>query len=353
MVAVSICLPVYNGETYLDSAIDSVLAQTFADFELIIVDDCSTDESFAIAQKYAASDARVRVFRNGKNLGLFQNYNRCLNEAKGTFIKTFAQDDVLEPTMLETVVAAFKAHPNVGLISTGKRWVSASGETLQTFKQFPENTVLPGREVIRYNLIQLTNWVGEPSTVTFRSNLRDTGFDTELFHYGDIDYWFRIVEKCDYLYISEPLCAFRRHAKSATCKNLNGMYFALDILRMGRKYQSYLNEIGETPEHFAKRAVETIALNLDHLVRNEDLDLEKCLAARPAQMPIDEAQAFKQLSYDACRYVTELLEKISDLEHKMVDQRKTFEAQIQNMQESTSWKITAPLRGMAKTRGGA
>jgi glycosyltransferase involved in cell wall biosynthesis len=351
-MAVSVCLPIYNGERFLAQAIESVLTQTYTDFELIIVDDCSQDNSLAIAQQFANSDARVRIVKNELNIGLFQNYNRCLQEATGSLIKPFAQDDVLAPQMLERLAAAFEKYPNVGLISTGKRWISETGDTLQTFRQFPQDTVVSGHEVIRYNLMGLTNWVGEPSTVCFRAELKGTGFDTNLFHYGDIDYWFQVIEKSDYLYLSEVLCAFRRHAQSATSKNLSGMYFALDILRMGEKYRWYLEEIGESREHFTKRALEVIAMNMDHLVRNEGLDLEGCLRARPSRMPIDEAAAFKELSFDACRYITELLATISDLEHRMEDQRKNFEAQIQDMRESTSWKITAPLRNIAGMRGG-
>lgn len=353
MVAVAICLPVYNGDRFLRDALESVLAQTFGDFELIAVDDCSSDSSRAILSEYAQRDPRIRVIFNENNLGLFQNYNRCLNEAKAAFIKPFAQDDILAPTMLEKVVAAFGRYPTARLISTGKRWLGTNGETLKTFELFKENTLVSSWEVITYNLIQLSNWVGEPSTVTFRSEYRGTGFDTTLFHYGDIDYWFRIIEGGDYLYLNDTLCGFRRHEGSATSKNLSGMYFALDVLKMGAKYRTYLDQLGESEQHFAQRAVEQIAMNVDHLVRNESLNLEACLKARPSQMPIDEAAAFKELAFDACRYVTTLLERISALEHQMADQKRHHELQLNDIHQSTSWKLTAPLRHFARARSGS
>jgi glycosyltransferase involved in cell wall biosynthesis len=346
MVAVSICLPVYNGKRYLSDAIESVLSQTFADFELIISDDNSTDGSQEIAIAYSAKDSRVRVLNNQQNIGLFQNYNRCLTECRGVFIKPFAQDDLLEPRMLETVVQAFEQHPDVSLIATAKRWVGEAGETLQTFNLFPKDTVITGEEVIMYNLIQMSNWVGEPSTVTFRANRVGTGFDTNLFHYGDIDYWFRIVEGSNMLYLANVLCGFRRHSGSATSKNLSGMYFAPDVLRMGEKYASYLRKLGESPEHFTKRAMEQIALNVDHLVRNEGLNLEACLAARPSQMPIDEAAAFKALAFHSMRRITDLLEEISALQHQKEALREHYEKRLSDIHSSTSWKITAPLRAM-------
>lgn len=353
MVRISVCLPVYNGERFLAQAIESVLAQTYGDFELIVIDDCSTDASPAIAERYAAQDSRIRLLKNESNVGLFQNYNRCLQEANGEFIKPFAQDDLLAPTMFERMIERFEANPSVALMSVGKRWLSESGETLQSFKLFPKDTMVSGKEVIRYNLIGLNNWVGEPSTVMYRAAHKGTGFDTTLFHYGDIEYWFRIAENHDYLYLAEELCGFRRHRGSATSKNLSGLYFALDILNLGKKYRGYLEEIGETPEHFSKRAMEVISLHVDHLVRKENLDLQACLRARPSQMPIDEARAFKQLSFEAGRYIVDLLSRISALEHQLEDQRSHFEAQIKNIHESSSWKITAPLRRIVRPRAGS
>lgn len=352
MVAVSICLPVYNGEKYLAAAIESALWQTFKDFELIIVDDASTDSSYEIAQDWAEQDSRIRLIRNDHNIGLFQNYNRCLREAQGKYIKPFAQDDVLDSEMLQELVRVLEQQPSVALVSSAKRWVSETGDTLDTFNQFPRDTTISGTEVIRYNLIRLTNWVGEPSTVMFRAERIGEGFDTQLFHYGDIEYWFRIVEKSQYQYLNRVLCSFRRHAGSATSKNLRGMYFALDIFRLGERYAPYLQEIGESREHFVKRALEAIALNVNHLVQTESVTVQDCLSARPSQMPIDEAAAFKQVTFEAVRYITDLLAQVSDLEHKLVDQRQYMQTQIDDMRRSTSWKITAPLRNLVKTKGG-
>ena len=120
---VSICLPVYNGESYLKDAIESALGQSFGDFELLIGDDCSTDRSEEIAQSYAQKDSRIVYWRNATNKGLFGNYNECMNRAVGEFIKPYAQDDMFEPTMLQEMLAAFKKHPDVTLIACARRIV--------------------------------------------------------------------------------------------------------------------------------------------------------------------------------------------------------------------------------------
>ena len=98
MPTVSICLPVYNGERFLREAIESVLAQTYEDYELLISDDLSQDSSLEIAHSYAKRDTRIIVSSNPKNLGLFANYNACQKLASGKYIKPFAQDDSTCPS---------------------------------------------------------------------------------------------------------------------------------------------------------------------------------------------------------------------------------------------------------------
>src|SRR5437899_12562971 len=98
--SVSICIPTYNGAAHLAPCLESALNQTWTDFELLIVDDASSDDTVAITEACAARDRRVRVARNPRNLGLVGNWNRCLELAKGTWIKFLFQDDLLSPACL-------------------------------------------------------------------------------------------------------------------------------------------------------------------------------------------------------------------------------------------------------------
>ncbi|ABQ90760.1 glycosyl transferase, family 2 [Roseiflexus sp. RS-1] len=112
---VSIGLPVYNGERYLASALESILAQTFGDFEVIISDNASTDATPEICRAYMARDPRIRYVRNERNLGAAPNYNRVFHLARGMYFRWHAHDDLLAPTYLEQCVAALDAHPGVVL----------------------------------------------------------------------------------------------------------------------------------------------------------------------------------------------------------------------------------------------
>lgn len=110
---ISIGLPVFNGETYIEEALDSILAQTYTDFELIISDNASTDRTPEICQGYAAKDSRIRYFRNPENLGGVPNYNRTFELSGGEYFKWAAHDDVLAPGFLKECVRVLDERPDV------------------------------------------------------------------------------------------------------------------------------------------------------------------------------------------------------------------------------------------------
>jgi glycosyltransferase involved in cell wall biosynthesis len=104
----SIGLPVFNGERYISQAIDSILIQTFKDFELIISDNASTDRTEQICQEYVKKDSRIKYHKNERNIGGPNNYNLLVKLASGKYFKWAAHDDVLEPTYLEKLLTYLK-----------------------------------------------------------------------------------------------------------------------------------------------------------------------------------------------------------------------------------------------------
>ena len=109
----SIGLPVYNGERYLRQALDAILTQSFSDFELIISDNASTDQTAEICQEYALKDARIRYVRQSENLGAADNFNYVFTQARGEYFKWAAHDDLLEPDFLEACIAVLDSDPFV------------------------------------------------------------------------------------------------------------------------------------------------------------------------------------------------------------------------------------------------
>lgn len=130
---ISVALPVYNGERYLGAAIESVLAQTRADFELVICDNASTDGSDAIARGYAARDPRIRCFRNDKNIGAARNFCRAFELSGGRYFRWLAADDLMASAALERCAAVLDAQPDVVLASTAAEMIGEHGERLRLY----------------------------------------------------------------------------------------------------------------------------------------------------------------------------------------------------------------------------
>jgi len=131
---VSIGVPVYNGEQYLAATLDSLLAQTFGDFELIICDNASVDGTAAIASAYAARDRRVRHVRNDRNLGSTRNYNRAFHLAGGEYFRWFAADDLAAPESLARCVELLDAEPAAALAYPRTRLIDEQGHAIRDYE---------------------------------------------------------------------------------------------------------------------------------------------------------------------------------------------------------------------------
>jgi glycosyltransferase involved in cell wall biosynthesis len=209
---VSVCIPSYCGAPYIKASIDSVLAQTWTDFELIIVDDHSPDDTFEIAT--TVIDPRIRCLRNDRRLGAEENWNRCLREASGRYVKILPQDDLLAPDCLEQQVAVFESDQprNLALVFCARQIIDGDGRHLIERRPFgAQMRRVNGRAVFRQCLRSGTNAIGEPSAVLFRRDIaRETGgFDATFPYVIDLDYWLRLLAHGDAVYIPDALASFR------------------------------------------------------------------------------------------------------------------------------------------------
>ncbi|MBX9686093.1 MAG: glycosyltransferase [Candidatus Obscuribacterales bacterium] len=347
---ISVCLPVFNGSKHLSAAIDSILTQSLGNFELLIADDGSSDGSQEILSDYARKDSRIRYWKNEARLGLFANYNACIMQATGKYIKPYAQDDLLEPDALERLAAALEAEPALALVSSARQIIDDNGKVSELKQPIAHDFRAAGKDVILFHLIGLNNWVGEPSTVMFRHEYRGSGFDNKYFHYGDIEYWFRVLLHGDYQYLSRPLASFRRHKASQTDKNHRELYFALDILRLSYSYRSYLQDI-EPEELLKKRLSEKIALEQGHIFDAENLfehytQTFLSAGAGLAENSSNEALAagFRLLASVALSTVSELSAELDHEKRCRSDEQDLFRLEVKKMQNSLYWKLSNPLR---------
>jgi len=209
---VSVCIPVYNGERFIAATIESVLRQTLTDFELIIVDDNSADRSLEIISAY--NDDRLRVISNDRNLGPEGNWNRCLKESKGFYLKLLPQDDVLAPTCLaqQATILDQDGEKRIALVFCSRTIIDAKGDVLMSRGYLSRHKgAISGQRLIRRCLCFGTNLIGEPGSVLFRRDMVEVVglFDASCPYVIDLDYWFRLLLLGDGYYLPERLASFR------------------------------------------------------------------------------------------------------------------------------------------------
>ena len=213
----SILIPTYNYAQYLPEAIESVLAQDFTDYELIVSDDASTDNSADIIRHYAARDSRIRATFHPVNLGMVANWNWCLSQARGAYIKFLFGDDRLgAPHALRRFATMLDTHPQAALAVCARRVVDAHSQSLEVWDQFAEEGLYAGRHVGRQCLLATHNFVGEPTAVMFRAALVSSGFDPRYRQIVDLEFWCRLLLAGDLVYTKETLCDFRWHPAQQT-----------------------------------------------------------------------------------------------------------------------------------------
>ena len=202
---VSVLLPVWNGEAFLEAAVESILRQTLSSLELIIIDDGSTDASAAIAEKLACGDDRVRVLRR-EHQGLSAALNAGIAAARGEYVARMDADDISVPHRLQKQVAYLDAHPSCVAAGAWIEVVDEAGRHLG-LKTFVEK-----HEEISAALLQGVSPIAHPTVVLRRDVLRAAGgYDARRYPSEDLDLWFRLAERGELANLGETLLQHRRH----------------------------------------------------------------------------------------------------------------------------------------------
>lgn len=208
--AVSVLIAVYNSDRYLAAAIESVLQQSFADFECLLIDDGSTDRSWQILQTYAKRDARLQIFRQS-NCGIAKTRNRLLAAAKADLIAIMDADDIMLPDRLKQQVQFLAEHPEVVCVGGAIDWIDHRGRLIGHY-EMPESDA----EIQRL-LIGGISLLHHPCTMARRSAvLQAGGYDETLVASVDLDLWLRLGEIGQLANLSETVLQYRLHARSVT-----------------------------------------------------------------------------------------------------------------------------------------
>jgi glycosyltransferase involved in cell wall biosynthesis len=222
---VSIVTPIYNGEEHLAECIESVLAQTYHNWEYIIVNNCSSDNSLAIAQSYGERNQRIRVHNNTEFLRIIPNHNNALRQISGAskYCKMIFADDWLYPDCVERMVALAEANPSVGIVAGyGLR----GAEVVYTGLPYTA-TVMTGREICRLRFFGGPYVFGTPSSHMIRSDLvrgRNPFYNESNIH-ADAEVCFDLLKECAFGFLHQVVCYSRKRDESMTMvsKDLNTM----------------------------------------------------------------------------------------------------------------------------------
>lgn len=216
---VSVITPVYNGEKFLSECIESVLEQTYDNWEYTILDNCSTDSTLEIAKQYESKDERIRVITNDKFLKQIQNMNAALQviSPDSKYCKEIHADDCLMPECLEKMVAKAEEYPTAGIISS-YRFINSEVASLYGKGLSYTTDLLSGDEVMRRFMANSLYLFGTPTTLLYRSDIvraHETFYDPTVFH-ADTEACLGIMQEADLAFVHQILSFTRRHDEATT-----------------------------------------------------------------------------------------------------------------------------------------
>ncbi|MBC6988293.1 glycosyltransferase family 2 protein [Hymenobacter sp. BT491] len=297
---VTVIIPNYNHARYLPRRIESVLQQTVGELEVLILDDCSPDQSREVIAGYAARDGRIRTVFNAENSGsTFRQWNKGLALARGTYVWIAESDDYAAPTFLETLLAPLEAHPHVGLAYCGS-WVVDEENVITGDHDiflgdldpdlWKHDFVMNGLSIVR-KFMSYRNIIPNASAVVLRRQvLEQVGPADEEFRLnGDWLFWAKILSESDIAFVSQKLNYFRKHSNNVRSATVTNGIALLELTRVFKVIQKYgepdaffFNEMFKaTLELWFRSMVEhRIPLKRHRLIYNNLVDVDKSFTGR-------------------------------------------------------------------------
>lgn len=219
---VSIITPMYNSEKYISEMIKSVISQTYINWELIIVDDCSKDNSVNIVNRFVKNDKRIRLLRQEKNKGPSCARNRAINESKGRFIAFLDSDDIWINTKLEKQIEYMKNN-DVAITCTSYKIASEDNNII--YRDF----IVP--KIITYKMLLRQNYLSCDTVIIDKKYFKDLNIDNNIKH-EDYIFWLKLIKNIEYVHgIQESLAIYRVRRGSRSSGKINS---AIEIYKLYR-----------------------------------------------------------------------------------------------------------------------
>lgn len=264
---ISVLMPAYNVEFYVIEAIESILNQTFSDFELIIIDDCSTDKTWEILQAYPSKDKRITLYKNEKNLGISKTRNKLIGLAKAKYVVWQDADDISLPYRLEHQYAFMESHPDVGISAGYLEFFDEKG-TKSIRKYFPDDARLRSK-IFRYSPVP------QPAAIIRKIVFEDTGYFPVASPVAeDLAMTFQIGTKYKFGNLEEVLIRYRQNHAGVTFTKLHTMELYTIFLRYYYAHNSAYNAtLGDKIYNFIQYLTiflipTKIKISLFNLIRN-------------------------------------------------------------------------------------
>jgi glycosyltransferase involved in cell wall biosynthesis len=224
---VSVCIPVYNGEKYIKYTIESVLNQTYKNIEIIISDNCSTDNTIKIVESY--DDKRIKLYKNEQNFGMLLNHINCLKFSSGKYLKLLYCDDIIHDNCIEEMVTVMEKNPDVNLCSVNFSHIDRDNNIISK----PILNIKDGKYEsinIYKGLLINGNIIGCPSgTIIRKSSFNKNTFSEKRRYMGDYDLWIRICKDSNYYFLDKPYMFFRVHNDSMTNNKISSIERVIDF----------------------------------------------------------------------------------------------------------------------------
>jgi len=210
MPLVSVIMPAFNCAKYIGEAIESILSQTFTDFEFIIIDDGSKDETHNLLLGYVEKDTRIRLIRNEKNLGIATSFNKGLRIAKGKYIARMDADDISMPSRFEQQIAFLFKHPSVGVLGTTAKVINEHGETMDRYFVPADHSMIAWALPFGHDFAN--------PTVMIRAKVikKAGGYFAETSIAEDVELWIKLAETTRFANIQKDLLIYRTHPQATS-----------------------------------------------------------------------------------------------------------------------------------------
>jgi GT2 family glycosyltransferase len=285
---VSVCVPAFNAERFVETALSSILAQTYRRLEVIVVDDASTDRTPDALRRLG--DARLRVIRNEANLGAFATTVRAVAAATGELIAIYHADDVYDPPLVEREVACLRHHPSAGAVFTENRMIREDGSVIGTNRlprQFRDRDVLHYDDVFPFLVRHKNILLCTPTFMGRREAVADLGsFGSGRYHIAyDLDMWLQVLRRHPIVILDEPLMSYRHSSGQFTSRYTRlrvtqEVFF--DLMDDYLAADGWLDRLtaDDLREYAFHRLDDMTVRAVHHVVRNEPDSAQPLLAPR-------------------------------------------------------------------------